>query len=74
MLKIKFYLFIIMSVIASSLGLYTHGRKAGERAEQVRNQDVINQSNKEAKRVQESINRVSDDTVRNGMRDNWTRK
>lgn len=73
MLKIKFYGLVLLSVIGALLGFYNHARKTGERAEQQRQRDIIKKVKKESNYVEEIINRQSDVTVRNRMRDKWTR-
>ena len=73
-MKIKFYLFAILSVLTSVLGLYRAGVKAGERAHTVKQQEVIKQSNKVARNVEEHINSESDVNVLTGLRNKWTRR
>lgn len=73
-MKIKMYLLMIASVVLAMLGLYNKGRKAGEQAEVIRQQVVINKTRKVSEDVEEAVNSESDVNVLTGLRNKWTRK
>lgn len=69
----KRYTLMLLSVLAALFGLYRYSHKTGERAEQVRQQTLIDEVKREANYVEEVVNRIPDSAVRNGMRKKWTR-
>lgn len=74
MTKIKFYLYVLLTVTLAMLGLYGYGRSVGKRATELKYENKINESRKVARNVEDSVNAMGTDDVRQRMRDKWTRK
>lgn len=71
--KIKFYLMAIVSVLLAMAGLYRHAEKIGRHAEQKKQHAKINNSIKEARKIESEISSSSPDSIRERMRQHWTR-
>jgi hypothetical protein len=74
MFNLKFYALAILSALAAIVGAYAYGRKTGEQAEMVDQQQRINKTRKVSREVYNDVNSKSDDHIRTGLRDKWTRK
>jgi sulfite exporter TauE/SafE len=71
--KLKIFLFTVLAVLITALGLYANGRKAGEKAEQLRQLERVKQQRKVIKRVEDHINQLPGDGFAKRLRDKWAR-
>tara|TARA_R110000850_G_scaffold91270_15_gene193866 strand:- start:1613 stop:1813 length:201 start_codon:yes stop_codon:yes gene_type:complete len=65
---------VALSVIAAIIGVYSYGRKAGERAVEIDQQRKIDKVRKLSHEVKNDVNYKSITDVRAGLRERWTRK
>ena len=73
MAKVKTYLLMFAAVCLAIMGARRYGEALGRKAEQDRQTaDTLNQA-REAHNVETETDRLSDDDVRQRLRDRWTR-
>lgn len=68
------YALIILSVLAAVIGVYGYGRKAGERAVEMNEQRKVNKVRQANNEVIRDVNTQSNNDIRAGLRNRWTRK
>lgn len=71
--KIKIILVSILGVLLAALGMYNTGRKAGEKAEQLKQQQRLDETRKVIKHVEDKINKLHGDDFANRLRDKYRR-
>ncbi len=71
--QIKTLSLIILAVIASMVGLYSFGRRAGARATEQRQQQRAIKVMKEAQNVEAMVRGTGDSDVVERLRADWTR-
>lgn len=71
--KIKIILLAILGVLLAALGMYNTGRKAGEKAEQLKQQQRLDETRKVIKHVEDKINQLPGDDFANRLRDKYRR-
>ena len=69
----KLYFITALSVLAVILGAYQYGRRTAEQAEKLKQQRETIKQLKEVRNVQERINTMSDNNVRDRLYDDWSR-
>jgi uncharacterized protein YlxW (UPF0749 family) len=71
--KIKIVLLTVLAVLVAALGMYNTGRKAGEKAEQLKQQKRVDDTRKVINDVEDRVNKLPGDDFSKRLYDKYRR-